>query len=138
MTKFQDDLVDGLEYEKLIIDRLVSLWNNKWEKNTEIRGVDILVWWHTAEIKRDNKSKETGNYYFETECYWKPSWIYKYENVKLWCHGTDEKFSILLYEDLIKALENAWWVSWWDWWMSRGKILPVKKVEEMAIININL
>ena len=138
MTKFQDDLADGLEYEQKVIDKIISLGENWWKKNSEIRGVDIIIWWHTAEIKRDEKSKETGNYYFETECWGKPSGVYKYEWVKLWVHWTLDKFSILLYEDLLRLLdEKWWWVSWWDWWASRWKILPVKTVEQAAIININ-
>lgn len=136
--KFNQDLADGLEYETIVIEKIKSLGNNEWAKNSEIKGVDVLIWGHSAEIKRDNKSKTTWNYYFETECWGKPSWIYKYENVKLWVHGTDQKFSILLYEDLIKLIEKAYSVSWGDGWASRGKIIPVKKIEEIAIININL
>lgn len=139
MSKFQDDLQEWLAYELMVIDKIKSLGNNLWTKNSDIKWVDVIIWWHSAEIKRDNKSKETWNYYFETECWGKPSWIYKYEWVKIWVHWTDEKFSILLYDDLISLIEKKWWwVSWWDWWVSRWKILSVKDVEKIAILNINL
>jgi len=136
--KFKTDLADGIEYERIVIDKLNSLWNNLFKKNDDNKWVDVLFWNYTMEIKRDNKSKETGNYYFETSCWSKPSWIYKYEWVKLWVHWTDEYFSVILYDDLVKALEKAYSVWWWDWWASRWKILPVKKVEQIALLNINL
>ena len=137
--KFKEDLADWLAYELIVLDRLKQLW---WEveKNNDDRWVDLLMpSWDWIEVKRDNKSMETGNYYFETECYKKPSWIYKYDNVKFWIHGTEDKFHILDMEHIKGLIEQkGWWVSGGDWWMSRGKILSTKAVENAAILTINL
>lgn len=138
-SKFKIDLATWLEYEKLVLEKLKSLWWDV-EKNEDEKWVDLLLSsWEWIEVKRDNKSMETGNFYFETECYKKPSWIYKYDNVKFWIHWTEEKFHILDMEHIKGLIEQkGWWVSWWDWWLSRWKILPTSSVAKAAIISYDL
>ena len=137
-NKLEKDLQDWLEYENKVINLLTS-YNIPVIKNSEIKWVDLLLNNSniTIEIKRDNKSKDTGNMYFETECWWKPSGIYKYEWVTFWIQGVDEYFYVFDLTTLKIYLEEKWWkVWWWDGWWSRWYIIPEKKADNLAIMKI--
>ena len=136
--KFEKDLADWIEYENKVINFL-NKNNIPCFKNDDEKWVDLLLKNSniTIEIKRDNKSKQTGNMYFETECWWKPSGIYKYDGVNFWVQWVDEYFYVFDIEILKTYLEEKWWkVWWWDWWWSRWYIITEKKAEELAIIKI--
>lgn len=133
--KFKDDLKDWMEYEIKVLEKLKTLWFNL-KKNIDEKWVD-LVWVFDIEIKRDNKSIQTWNYFFETECRWKPSGLFKYANITYWIQWTDDKFHILdidILKDLV--LSKGWKVRGWDnnasWWY----ILSTKVIEQNAITTL--
>ena len=133
--KFKEDLKDWMEYELKVLDKLKENWLNL-SKNIDERWVD-LVWVFNIEVKRDNKSLITWNYFFETECRWKPSGIFKYSDIKYWVHWTEEKFHIIDIDILRDFVINKWWkVRWWDNNASGGYILNIKAIEDIAISTL--
>lgn len=133
MSKFEESLKEWLEYENKILKYL----NDKWLpfiKNKDDRWIDILLNNISIEIKRDNKSKVTWNFYFETECWWKPSWLFKYSDVTYWIHGVDEYFYLFDIDILKDVVLNKWWQTrWWDYSASRWYIIKEKIIAEYAM-----
>ena len=130
---FEESLKIGEEYERRIIE-----WLNKNNilatKNEDKKWVDILYWDIKIEVKRDEKSKITGNFYFETECWWKPSGLFKYSDVKWWIHGNEEYFYIFDIDILKDIAITKWWQTrWWDYSASRWYIIKEKVIAEYAM-----
>lgn len=135
--KFNRDLEEWMLYENKVIEKLNSLGYSV-NKNEDEKWVDIIWYdldWKPVriEVKRDNKSKDTGNYFFETSCRSKPSGLFKYDDVTDWIQWIDEYFCIYEKKLLDELVLSKWYkLRGWDnkasWWY----ILPTKKVEWIA------
>jgi hypothetical protein len=87
--------------------------------------------WFKVECKHDVKAKDTGNLYFETECFGKPSGIMKPEP-DYWMHGWLRGPVLLFRRDKLLAYLEEWKTSrkakpvgGGDDASSRGYIVPV-------------
>ena len=155
MNKFQKDLEQWKEME----ERVMNLLNNNWFnliQNPNEKEMDLLIIEKGIEIKYDVSAEKYWNFYIEFECNWIPSGLYKQESVSLsyWAH-TDWKTLYLLNgktfrrwagEKIVlcrgnKSLTHKWFrvvENWWDWWRTKGLLVPVEKLKEQADLIYNL
>ena len=104
MWNFKRDLELGLKEELKVMNALINNWW-KLEKNSDKKWVD-LIWDYNVEVKYDIMSKRTGNYYIETSCWWKPSWVYKYKDLDYWCQSDWWDAFIISKDNLIQLIKD--------------------------------
>lgn len=146
---FKEDLEKWEKEEERVLKVLNEEFNYDLIKNPDWKWVDLIPnsW---IEVKMDEYSLYSWNYYIEVECNWKPSWIYKDEvpAVKEWIQSNWEYFLKIEMEKLRsyvwenielckknKSNTSRWhrYVSnWWDWGRSKGLLVPVEKLKEIA------
>lgn len=135
MNKFINDLASWKEWEERVLNILRENWY-KVSKNDNERWVDLLLtFW--IEVKTDLASIKTWNFYIETMCNWKTSWIFKEEEypVAYWAITDKIKVYLLDIDDLIeeiKTKKHRVITNWWDWWRSQWVLIPVKCIEKLA------
>jgi len=153
---FKEDLLKGEEVEQLVIEAL-NKEGVRVIKNPDEKWMDLLeVKPHWMEIKADHynhnnwKDWEKGNAYIEYECYGNPSWIMKKEKHELgkWIHSFApyqafvfngkylRTFVVNTIEKCSKNKSNTYkgcrLVSWWDWKLSKGLLIPVEQFKALA------
>lgn len=154
MSSFKDDLRKWEEAEEVVISILNSNGYNVM-KNPDKKGIDLIILENGIEVKSDFYAHKSGNVYIEYECHWKPSWIYKDEKIKMkyWVHTAlqrvymmeGEMFKEWITEKISDCRNNKSLTSkgfricenWWDWWRSRGLLVPVKELEKIAHVIYN-
>jgi len=149
MWNFQEDLKKWKEYEEKAMNLLNDNWFNL-ISNPEKKGMDLLMLENGIEIKVDEKSKFTWNFYIEFECNWKPSGIFREEtiNLKWWWHSDWERLFLLSGDQLKKwvtekidncrankSLTSKWTrvvEFWWNWGRTKGLLIPIQQFEELS------
>lgn len=139
---FVKDLAEGREFEHRVIEILSTTYPlDKWESNTEKKGIDIISKWGKAvEVKYDKKAHLTWNLFIEIQCGDKQSWLYAYDKMDCYAYGTVNKlylFNIGILKEAI-ATTNFRKVKWGDGWRVHWVLIPIKDAEQLASNIINL
>lgn len=155
MWFFRDDLERWKEVEWMVLHSLLDKWL-KVIPNPNEKWIDLLIilWW--IEVKLDNYSLHSGNFYIEFECNWKQSWIFKEEQFPLtcWAQCTSEmcylvdwvKLRNFIEQEIINCRANktltSKWIrlveNWWNWWRTKGLLIPVERFNELCFTTINI
>lgn len=151
---FKSDLEKGEELEKVVIDKLAEDFHLI--KNPDVKWVDLLIITDWIEVKFDDMSNKTWNYFLEIECNGKRSGVYKNEKiaVKYWAHSDGTKLLLISMKFLIrwvhKRMEECYsnksktsrWAriieSWGDGWRVKGLLVPKEELENIAYKIINI
>ena len=152
---FKSDLEKGEEMEQVVIEVLSADWIQL-IKNPDNRGADLLIVTDSIEVKLDDMSNKTGNFFLEYECNWKKSGVYKEEEVpvKWWAHSDWNKILLISMKFLIRWVSNrvdecnknktktSRWAriiqSWGDWGRVTGLVVPKEELENIAYKTYNL
>ncbi len=150
MWNFRKDLELGNEYEELIVDLLNSYFHRKnhlYFRNEDNKWVDILstsnIW---IEVKYDRQSTSTWNIFIEYECRWKLSWVFKYQEMKIFIYGTwSEIFFFTRNSIQWIVLDVIHWrnkqlkkINWGDWWKSKWILIPVEIANKISFRKLNI
>lgn len=148
MWNFKEDLEKWRVMEDRVMDALKDDFNII--KNPNERWMDLLIISEWIEVKLDEYSKYSGNFFLEFECNGKPSWIYKEEDVHLryWAHSDWERVYVINWvflKDWVaqkiydcqcnKSLTSKWCrliEAWWNGWRSKWLLVPTKDFEALA------
>jgi hypothetical protein len=144
-------LEDLKEWEEKEIE-IMNILNNNWFnliKNPNNKWMDCIIVEKWIEVKYDKMSSTTWNFYFEYNCNWIPSWVFKKEEINLeyWVHCTDTKAYIIVGWQLKKFIASiiSWkkfeWIkltNWWDGWRTKWVLVPIKYIEELSIATLDL
>ncbi len=156
MWNFKEDLEKGNAMEEKVLQVLSSDFNII--RNPNNKWMDLLIIEKWIEVKLDEYSKYSWNFFLEFECNWKPSWIYKEEDVELryWAHSDGEKVYIIdgiflkdwVAEKILecqanKSLTSKWCrliEAWWNGGRSKWLLVPIKELDSLAekVYNINI
>lgn len=144
-------LEDLKEWEEKEIE-IMNILNNNWFnliKNPNNKWMDCIIVEKWIEVKYDKMSSTTWNFYFEYSCNWIPSWVFKKEEINLeyWVHCADTKAYVIVGWQLKKFISSiiSWkkleWVkltNWWDGWRTKWVLVPIKYIEELSIVTLDL
>ena len=110
----------------------------------------------SIEVKLDDMSNKTGNFFLEYECNWKKSGVYKQEDVpvKWWAHSDWKALLLISMKFLVRWVSNrvdecnknktktSRWAriiqSWGDWGRVTGLVVPKEELENIAYKTYNL
>ena len=153
MVSFKSDLEKGEAIEEVVIDKLKDEWI-VCIKNPDVKGADLLIIEDSIEVKFDEMSNKTWNYFFEVECNWKPSWVYRKEEVpvKYWAHSDWNTTHLISMKFLTRWISNRMdecsanksntsrgariIESWGDWWRVRWLLVPKAEIENISYKTI--
>ena len=149
MWNFAEDLIKGKEMELIAMNVLIEDWFNLIQ-NPKKKEIDLIIIQKWIEIKFDEYAKYSWNFYLEFECNWKPSWLFREEELHLeyWGHSDWDNLYLLngdkLKEwtsDLIEKCRNnktnthKWFrviESWWNWWRTKWLLVPVQELANIS------
>ena len=159
MTKFEDDLKRGMDFEQQVLN-VLNKDSVKYIKNPDEKWIDLLEISGGVEVKADHynfhKNIKNGNAYIEFESYWKPSGIFKEEayDLKRWIHSVSpESFFILHWKKFRKWIREKIeacnanssntskgfrTVNWGDGNRTKGLLVPVAELEKQAFSYYNI
>jgi hypothetical protein len=155
MWNFKDDLIKWKNAEIRLMNRLNEMW---WYiiQNPNERELDLILCDKWIEVKLDDKSLYTWNFYIEFEYNWKPSWIFREEKIHLafWRQCTTEKCYIVPWSKLKeyvavmidecranKSLTSCWIrlvENWWNWGRTKWLLIPIKEFEYMSEFIVDI
>jgi len=155
MGNFVADLAKWKQMEIVAMNILNNNWFNIIQNPVE-KAMDLIIVEKGIEIKFDEYAQHSWNFYIEFECNWKPSGLYREENISLeWWGHTDwlnlyllkgKHLKRMVWELIEKCRANKTKThkkyrvveNWWDWWRTKGLLIPVSEMAEQAqhIYNI--
>lgn len=139
---FLNDLSVGREFEKDVMDWFNSTLLMEVEWNKDKKGIDLLHWDLSIEVKYDRLMRTTWNLFLEFECNKVPSWVFKDEGAVLlayWDYLWVLIFDILrLREEFPSLIDRFKVVNWGDWYRSRWLLLPIEEARKLAKWEIYL
>jgi len=155
LGNFKNDLKKWKEMEVKVMNILNTDWFNVIQNPIE-KEMDLLIITEWVEVKHDEYAQYSWNFYIEFECNWKPSGLFREERVGLayWAHSDWINVYLVNWKLLkewvlnliskcrdnktnkhkcFRVVEN-----WGDWGRTKGLLVPVGKLGEIAekIYNI--
>jgi hypothetical protein len=155
MGIFAEDLKKGKEAEIRLLNKLNKIWMYVIQNPNE-KELDLCLVTEWIEVKLDDKSTYTWNFYIEFECNWKPSWIFRDEKIRLayWAQCTSticyliewHKLKEYVLEYIEKCRNNKTltykWIrlveQWGNWGRTKWLLIPIDKFKELSNLEINL
>jgi hypothetical protein len=150
---FKECLEKWENMERLVCDILNKNWISV-ILNPSKEWMDLILLENWIEVKVDEYSKKSWNFYIEVECNNKASWIFKDEalNLKYWCHSdwdvvyvidwptlksfVTDKINLCKSNKTLRHREFRFVSEWWDWWRSKWLLIPVSIIREISLYQL--